>query len=94
MWRIISFYLPNDHIYIYEGEVVDVIKDMFGGCDPVDDKDVKALVSSGKNTYFFGSFNARDEIVKNWEDMGIDCEYTGECLIERYWINIYRLSIK
>ena len=91
---IAAFYLPKDHIYIYEGEVFDVVKDMFGGCDPVDDQEVKALVSSGKKTYFFGSFNVRDEIVENWEDMGISCEYTGECLVERYWFNIYELSIK
>ena len=91
---IAAFYLPEDDIYIYDGEVFDVVRDMFSGCAPVDDKGVMDLVKSGKKTYFFGSFNVRDEIVENWEDLGVSCKYTGECLLERYWFNIYELSLK
>ena len=91
---ISSYYLKDSDVYLYEGEVDDVIKDIFGGCDSVDDEGIKELIGSKEHVYFFGSFNSREDIVAAWEEEGIHSEYTGECLVERYWFNIYKLSSK
>ncbi|MBP5311130.1 MAG: hypothetical protein J6Z05_11085 [Lachnospiraceae bacterium] len=91
---ICAYYLKDDDIYLYEDEAEAVIKDLLGGCDSIDDDGIKRLLKERDNVYFFGSFNVRDEIVKDWEKNGICAEYTGECLVERYWFNIYRLSAK
>ena len=89
---ISAFYFEDDDIYIYEGEVSDVIIDMFGGCEYIDDEGIEKLLQTKDNVYFFGSFNVRDEIVSSWEQKGIYADYLDECLVERYWFNIYRLS--
>ena len=91
---ISAYYLKDDDIYLYEDEAEAVIRDLFDGCDSIDDDGIKRLLKEKDNVYFFGSFNVRDEIVKEWEKKGISAEYTGECLVERYWFNIYRLSAK
>ena len=91
---ICAYYLTDDDIYLYEDEAEAVIKDLSGGCDSIDDDGINRLLKERENVYFFGSFNVRDEIVKDWEKNGIIAEYSGECLVERYWFNIYRLSAK
>ena len=89
---ISAYYLRDDDIYIYDGETVEVIRELLDNCDSIDDDGIRKLLKEKDNVYFFGSFNVRDEIVKDWEEAGIGAEYTGECLVERYWFNIYRLS--
>jgi len=91
---ISAYYLEGDDIYLYEGETDGIIKDMFGGCEYIDDLGINELVEKEENVYFLGSFNVRDEIVEHWDTLGIEAEYLGECLLERYWFNIYKLSIK
>ena len=89
---ISAFYLRDADVYIYEGSVNRIIMELLGGCEPVNDESVKNLVKENDSVYFFGSFNSRDEICDAWEEQGIHAEYLGECLVERYWFNIYRLS--
>ena len=57
----------------------------------IKDEDVKELVASNADVYFLGSFNSREEIVEHWKELGISSDLLGEALVERYWINFYRL---
>lgn len=46
-----------------------------------------------KNLWFIGSFNSREDIVAEWRNAGLDVEEMGSFLLERYWFNLYRISI-
>lgn len=46
-----------------------------------------------KNVWFVGSFNSRDDIVDEWRSAGLAVEEKGSFLLERYWFNLYRISI-
>lgn len=92
---ISSYYLPESQVYVYEGETDKIIGNLFHGNGKcVTDEDVKELVSQNENVFFLGSFVSRDEIVENWSHTGISSVYEDECLIERYWINIYKLGLE
>ncbi len=100
-----SFYLNNYYedgdgintIYAYQTEPETLIPVMLDGIEVLgDDADqqIKAFLEEGKKVLFFGSFNARDEIVQNWEEtQGIMSTYLTECMVERYWFNVYELSL-
>lgn len=95
---VTAFYRPDCSVCLHEAEIDPLLKDMLGNItDNLNDQAVKSFVSgdasnSPQNIYFFGSFNSRDEIVANWAEMGISSPVSGSYLIERYWINIYKLS--
>lgn len=95
---VTSFYRPDCQVYLYEAEIDPLLKDMMGNItDNIDESKVKSLVKDenapdSQNVYFFGSFNSREEIVDNWSKNGINSPLSGSFLIERYWINIYRLE--
>ncbi len=46
-----------------------------------------------KTLWFVGSFNSRDDIVAEWRAAGLEVEEMGSFLLERYWFNLYRISI-
>ena len=46
----------------------------------------------GRNVWFIGSFNSRDEIAAEWTKEGLQVEETGSYLLERYWFNLYKIS--
>lgn len=95
---VTSFYRPDCQVYLYEAEIDPLLKDMMGNItDNIDESKVKSLVkdenaTDSQNVYFFGSFNSREEIVDNWAKKGITSSLSGSFLIERYWINIYKLE--
>ena len=92
---VMGYYEPCDEVYLYDGEVDGLITTMYDSVsDSLDDEGVYKLVQSGKPVFFFGSFNSREDIVDNWTGMGMDCELTDSMLIERYWINVYRLTVR
>ena len=67
--------------------------------DTIDDvQDVMALAQKGaeedRNVLFIGSFNSRDEIVDEWRKAGLTVAEQGSYLLERYWFNIYKVSIE
>ncbi len=90
---IMGYYMPEDKVYLYDGEVDGLIPTMYDSVsDSLDDEGVLGLCKSESPVFFLGSFNSRDDIVENWTGMGMDCELMDSMLIERYWINIYRLK--
>lgn len=51
-------------------------------------------LQNGKKVYFFGSFNAREELIEEWKQQGITANEINSCLLERYWFNIYELGVE
>ena len=49
-------------------------------------------MNSNGEVYFLGSFNQREEIVDKWSKLNIKIEEMDDCLVERYWFRIYRLT--
>ena len=89
---VIAYYRPDLKVHLYEMPIDKLLYDGLGNITELTkDADVKELVASEQDVYFLGSFNSREEIVENWKEQGISSELRGEALIERYWINIYRL---
>ncbi len=57
--------------------------------------DVRKLLEDGRKVLFLGSFNSREDIVKDWEDTeGIKNTNAGSFLMERYWFDVFELSLK
>jgi hypothetical protein len=91
-----SYYRPDCSVLLYEGEIDQLLPDMLGNItDNVNDSDIQNLVKDNpENVYFWGSFNSREEIVASWEKLGISNELLDNILIERYWINVYKLGVR
>jgi len=54
---------------------------------------ITTWLSEGNKVLFFGSFTARDGIIKDWQEQyGIHAEDADSCMLERYWFDIYELS--
>ncbi len=57
--------------------------------------DVRELLEDGRKVLFLGSFNSREDIVKDWEDSeGIKNTNAGSFLMERYWFDVFELSLE
>ncbi len=90
---IMSYYRPDGRVYLYEDDVDRLIPQMFdSAAGSATDGDILNVLSGGKQVYFLGSFNSREDIIENWENAGIGSELMDSVLIERYWINIYKLN--
>ncbi|MBQ0027232.1 MAG: hypothetical protein KBS96_01390 [Lachnospiraceae bacterium] len=90
---ISGFYLPDNEIYLYEGDIDPILTDLMKGCGKaIDDSEILNMLDGGRDVYFFGSFNSRDDIINDWEGLNITANETDSILLERYWFNIYRLE--
>ncbi len=93
--QAISAYYLKNKIYLYGGALDPLVPLMYENSGYMcDDKKVKELVLENKNVYYFGSFNARDEIIAEWNLNGVKAKEEGSYLLERYWFNIYQLYEK
>ena len=93
----LSAYLKEDcDSYIYDEFVTDpIIMDLFkDNVYEMHAQDVIHYIEGDMydDIYFFGTGTAREDYVADWEEAGIKVTLVDECLIERYWINIYRLE--
>lgn len=93
---LMNFYIPDNRIYVYEGDVDKIVSIMFDNdTQMLGEDDLYDVVKDNDNVFFFGSFVARDELLSNWSLEGIDNELINDsCLIERYYFNIYRLKAR
>ncbi|MBR1642173.1 MAG: hypothetical protein IJ683_07615 [Butyrivibrio sp.] len=95
---LLGYYLnreTEDHrIFLYQQEPEELIKDMVPGLETIDDPvDIANYLEGGKKVLFLGSFNSREELVKQWEDeFGIKNENQGSYLMERYWFDVFALK--
>ncbi len=91
---LMSYYLPDNKIYLYEGRPDAIVELMYNRSDfEINEDKLKDLVKGDAPLYFFGSFNSREDLLSDWEKIGIEnTEETDSVLIERYYFNIYRLT--
>ena len=93
---VTGYYIDNDS-YLWYGQPETLIQDICGhkGTLNEDIAQIKDWISQGRNVWFVGSFNSRDDIVEAWNDEGLHAEliWMSGYLLERYWFNLYQLSI-
>lgn len=96
---VLSFYLPNQS-YLWYGEPETLIREMYPENHSLvegtfsDEEGIKAigeLMQEGKQVWFLGSGNAREEILEKWKKAGIESQEQGSIMIERYWFNLYKI---
>lgn len=92
--QAVEGYYRDQETYLWGGEPEALIVEMFGNKASVESvSQIKDWLSAGKKVWFFGSFNSRDDICKEWETEGILTVETGSYLLERYWFNIYAVCL-
>lgn len=97
---VTSYYLEDTvDSYLWCDTPEELIQDIIRPYGTIDDvQDVMALAQKGaeedRNVLFIGSFNSRDEIVDEWRKAGLTVAEQGSYLLERYWFNIYKVSIE
>ncbi|MBD5396508.1 MAG: hypothetical protein HDR71_20085 [Lachnospiraceae bacterium] len=99
---VASYYLEND-TYLWYGNTEELIREMFPRnhalvegefSDEAGIARMKELMHEGRTVWFLGSGNAREEILKKWEQEGIYGEEKASVMIERYWFNFYHLNFE
>ncbi len=99
---LLSYYLnsgdyadPEYSIYLYYAEPEALIYETVPGLYSIEDSiDVKNLLEGDRKVLFLGSFNSREAILEEWNsDYGITYENKGSYLMERYWFDVFELSL-
>jgi len=82
-------------VLLYGMEPEKLIMDMLPKAGHIENaQDIKNILSSGKKVLFMGSFNSREDLLKEWEnEAGIKSENKGSYLLERYWFDVFELSL-
>ena len=101
---VASYYLPEEtERYLWNVTAEQLIQLIVGSCETVEETDdIKAWLSPDekgesapdRHVWFVGSFNSREDIVAQWQKEGLHVEEQGSYLLERYWFNLYELSIE
>lgn len=91
---VTSYYLNHEiPSYLWCGTPETLIQDIIRPYDVVENaQTIKEWCEDGRTVWFIGSFNSRDDIVKEWSAEGMHIEETGSYLLERYWFNLYKVS--
>lgn len=96
---VVSYYLDND-TYLWYEQPEELIREMYPKTHSLVEGEfsdeqgiagIRELLSTGKRVWFFGSGNAREEILAKWEENGIFSEEKDSVMVERYWFNIYAI---
>ena len=92
---VTAYYLPEEtDSYLWCGTPETLIQDIMRPFGTVEETDaLRKWCEDGRTVWFFGSFNSRDDIVEEWTAKGLQVEETGSCLLERYWFNLYKISV-
>lgn len=98
---LLAYYLNDDEqeeehkIYLYYGQPEALVDEMLTGLYTIEDSvDVENYLLSGKRVLFLGSFNSREVILDEWnKEYGITYENLGSYLMERYWFDVFELSL-
>lgn len=92
---VTAYYLPEEtDSYLWCGTPETLIQDIIRLFGTVEETDaLRKWCEEGRTVWFFGSFNSRDDIVEAWAVEGLQIEETGSCLLERYWFNLYKISV-
>ena len=92
---VTAYYLPEEtDSYLWCGTPETLIQDIIRPFGTVEETNaLRKWCEEGRTVWFFGSFNSRDDIVEAWAVEGLQIEETGSCLLERYWFNLYKISV-
>lgn len=81
----------SNELYLYGSNPENLIAELLPQCKGLEAvAELPKLVQS-KDVYFFGSFNSREDLLKEWEAEGIAYTEEGTYLLERYYFNVYHL---
>lgn len=97
---VTAYYLPeNVKRFLWRTDAEELIQKITSPCDRLEDTtqirvmlEQEKTAQEGRNLWFVGSFNSRDDIVREWREAGFDVEEMGSFLLERYWFKLYRIS--
>ena len=97
---VTGYYLPETaERYLWRTEGEKLIQEITSPCGELTDvQEIRKMLETmkaegqGRNLWFIGSFNSREDIVAEWRMAGFDVEETGSFLLERYWFNLYKIS--
>ena len=81
----------SNEIWLYGSNPEDLIAELLPQCRGLDDTTELLQLVKERDVYFFGSFNSREELLKEWETEGIAYTEEGTYLLERYYFNVYHL---
>ena len=92
---VASYYL-NRETWLYGDEPEMLIKEMFPDVQAGGDALwVRSLLEEGRTVWFVGSNLAREAVLAEWAEYGmIPVETVDSLLLERYWFNLYRMSLE
>ncbi len=95
---LLSYYLNKKEgdykVYLYQEDPEVLINETVPGLETVyDPVDIYNYLSAGKKVLFLGSFNSREDILRDWQEAyGISSVNHGSYLMERYWFDVFELS--
>lgn len=81
----------SNEIYLYGSNPEELIAELLPQCRGLEDITELPQLVQGKDVYFLGSFNSREDLLKEWETEGITYTEEGTYLLERYYFNVYHL---
>lgn len=81
----------SNEIWLYGSNPEDLIAELLPQCRGLKDTTELSQLVKERDVYFFGSFNSREELLKEWETEGIAYTEEGTYLLERYYFNVYHL---
>lgn len=81
----------SNEIWLYGSNPEDLIAELLPQCRGLEDTTELSQLVKERDVYFFGSFNSREELLKEWETEGITYTEEGTYLLERYYFNVYHL---
>lgn len=87
---VTAYYLNNENV-LYGDEPEALIQMLLPNSVGMTDTEVLRNLVEEHDVYFFGSFEAREELLEEWEKRGISYTEEGTYLLERYWFNVYKL---
>ena len=92
--QMVLGYYVNNESYLWYGQPEPLIQEICGQKQSLneDTGQIREWLAAGRKVWFAGSFNSRDDIVSLWESQGIRVSGPTDCLLERYWFNLYELS--
>ncbi len=89
---VTACYLKDSNaIYLYGSNPEELIAELLPQCRGLEDITELPKLVQEKDVYFFGSFNSREDLLKEWETEGIAYTEEGTYLLERYYFNVYHL---
>ena len=95
MQAVAGFFLDRE-TWLYGDEPEALIAEMFPDAEAGGDAQwVKDLLEEGRTVWFAGSNLARESVLAEWAELGIvPVETVDSLLLERYWFNLYRLTLE